>query len=80
MNKAFGERDMSNRFRVLLWLTGLVLILNSIAMRAYAVAIRSTYAFVASNTVFYPLAWLNFILGLIIILGLVWELWTKRGR
>ncbi len=65
---------MTNKFRIFLWIIGLFLILNSIAMRAYALAIRSTYAFVASGTVFYPLAWANLVLGISLITGLILEL------
>ncbi len=64
-------RNVSTKSMVLLWLIGLFLILNSIAMRAYALAIRSTYAFVASGTVFYPLALTNLVLGLTLIVSLI---------
>ncbi len=71
---------MTNKFKILLWLTGLVLLLNSFVMRGYAVAIRSTYAFVASNTVFYLLAWTNFVLCLVMISVLILNLLVRRGK
>lgn len=64
----------------LLWLAAVVLIGNSFAMRAYGDVIRSTHLFIASPAVFYPLATLNLIVGLVILLALVWGLWSRRKR
>ena len=68
----------THRFRWLVWLAGLVLILNFAVLMIYGMAIRSTYAFVASGTVFYPLADLNLILGVVSILLLVRDIFVSK--
>lgn len=69
---------MLNKFRWLLWLGGLVLIGNFVVLRAYGDTLQSTHLFIVRGTVFYPLAWLNLIVGLGIIALLVRELITKK--
>jgi len=62
----------------LLLVNGLVLIGNFIVLRIYGDALRSTHLFIVRGTVFYPFAWLNLILGTILISILVWELVTNK--
>ena len=62
----------------LLLVNGLVLIGNFIVLRIYGDALRSTHLFIVRGTVFYPFAWLNLILGIILISILVWELVTNK--
>ncbi len=67
-----------NKLNILLWPVAVLLVLNSVAMWSYATAIRSTYAFIAGNTVFYPLAYLNFFTGTALLFGLIWKTWAGR--
>ena len=56
------------------WLTlvgGLVLIGDFAVLMTYGYALRSTNLFIARSTVFYPLAWLNLLVGIIL---LIWGL------
>jgi len=62
----------------LLLVNGLILIGNFIVLRIYGDALRSTHLFIVRSTVFYPFAWLNLIVGIILILILVWELVNKK--
>ena len=62
----------------LLLVNGLVLIGNFIVLRIYGDTLRSTHLFIVRSTVFYPFAWLNLILGTILISILVWELVTNK--
>ena len=64
----------------LLWAAALILIINSLVIRAYGDVIRSTYLFIASPAVFYPLAFINIVVGLLIVLTLVLQLWFTRRR
>ena len=62
------------------WIAAIVLITNSVVLHTYGIAIRSTYAFVASGLVFYPLMWLNLVLGILVLSLLVWELVSGRNE
>jgi len=70
---------VGNRLRWLLWVSGLILIGNFIVLRIYGDALRSTHLFIVRGTVFYPLAWLNLIAGILLILLPVWE-WVSKKR
>ena len=70
---------MLNRFRWVLWASSLVLIGNFIVLRMYGDTLRSTHLFIVRGTVFYPLAWLNLILGILLAGLLVWE-WLSMKR
>ena len=69
---------MSKILWYLLLVNGLILIGNFIVLRIYGDALRSTHLFIVRSTVFYPFAWLNLIVGIILILILVWELVNKK--
>ena len=62
----------------LLLVNGLILIGNFVVLRLYGDVLRSTHLFIVRGTVFYPFAWLNLILGIILISILVWELLTNK--
>lgn len=62
----------------LLLVNGLILIGNFIVLRIYGDALRSTHLFIVRGTVFYPFAWINLMVGIIIISILVWELLTNK--
>ncbi len=64
---------------VLLWIAGILLIVNFFVVRTYGIAIRSTHAFIAGPLLFYPLSTLNLIAGLLIIVILVVRL-LMRGK
>jgi len=70
---------VGNRLRWLSWASGLILIGNFIVLRIYGDALRSTHLFIVRGTVFYPLAWLNLIAGILLILLPVWE-WVSKKR
>jgi hypothetical protein len=65
---------------ILLWVAGIILIANSFVIRGYGDIIRSSHLFIASPALFYPLAFLNLIAGLVIILTLLWGLLSGRRR
>jgi hypothetical protein len=58
---------MLNKFRWFGGICGLILIANFAVMMAYGDTLRSTHLFITRSTVFYPLAWLNLIAGIILI-------------
>jgi len=68
-----------NKFRYVLWVSGLIFIGNFIVLRIYGDVLRSTHLFIVRSTVFYPLAWLNLVVGIILIAILVWE-WATRKQ
>jgi len=71
---------VGNRLRWLLGASGLILIGNFIVLRIYGDALRSTHLFIVRSTVFYPLAWLNLIVGILLILLPVWERVSKKRK
>jgi hypothetical protein len=71
---------VGNRLRWLLEASGLILIGNFIVLRIYGDALRSTHLFIVRGTVFYPLAWLNLIVGIFLVLLPVWDWVRKKGK
>ncbi len=69
---------MRNTFRLLLALIALVLIGNFAILRLYGDTLQSTHLFIVRGTVFYPIAWLNLILGILLIIFPIWEYFTQR--
>ena len=69
---------MRNKLRLLLLLIALVLIGNFVMLRLYGDTLQSTHLFIVRGTVFYPVAWLNLILGISLVIFLVWEWLTQR--
>jgi hypothetical protein len=67
-----------DRFRWLLWIIGVVLIGNFAALMIYGDTLRSTHLFVVRGTVFYPVAYLNLILGVVLIAILVWSIIARK--
>ncbi len=63
---------MSNRFSWVLWIIGLILVGNFYVLMRYGDALQSTHLFIVRGTVFYPLAWLNLLSGLLLLSLLVW--------
>ncbi len=59
-------------------LGGLILIGNFLVLRIYGDTLRSTHLFIVRGTVFYPLAWLNLIIGIVLISVLVWDLVSNK--
>ena len=70
--------DMRNTLRLLLLLIALVLIGNFVMLRLYGDTLQSTHLFIVRGTVFYPVAWLNLILGISLVIFLVWGWLTQR--
>jgi len=69
---------MRNTLRLLLLVIALVLIGNFVILRLYGDTLQSTHLFIVRGTVFYPIAFLNLILGILLIAFLVWEWLTQR--
>jgi len=67
-----------DRFRWLLWIIGVVLTGNFAALMIYGDTLRSTHLFVVRGTVFYPVAYLNLILGVVLIAILVWSTIARK--
>jgi hypothetical protein len=49
-------------------LTGLVLITNFVVLMMYGDTLQSTHLFIVRSTVFYPIAFVNLILGIVMII------------
>lgn len=68
---------MLNKSRWFIWICGLMLIGNFAAMMAYGDTLRSTHLFIVRSTVFYPVAFLNLIAGIILVGLLLKEILRK---
>jgi hypothetical protein len=62
---------MGRATKIVLLVAGLVLIGNFIILRLYGDTLQSTHLFVVRGTVFYPVAFLNLALGVILLFLLV---------
>jgi hypothetical protein len=71
---------MRNTLRFLLLLIALVLIGNFIILRLYGDTLQSTNLFIVRSTVFYPIAWLNLLLGVLLVSILIGEWLTRKRR
>jgi len=69
---------MRNTLRWLLLVVALVLIGNFVILRLYGDTLQSTHLFIVRGTIFYPIAWLNLILGISLVIFLVWEWFGQR--
>ncbi|MBM3175883.1 MAG: hypothetical protein FJ022_07770 [Chloroflexi bacterium] len=69
---------MRNTLRLLLLVIAFVLIGNFVILRLYGDTLQSTHLFIVRGTVFYPIALLNLILGILLITFLVWEWLSQR--
>jgi len=69
---------MRNTLRLLLLVIAFVLIGNFVILRLYGDTLQSTHLFIVRGTVFYPIALLNLILGILLFTFLVWEWLTQR--
>ncbi len=69
---------MSKNWRWLLWIVALVLVANFWVLMLYGDTLRSTNLFIVRGTVFYPVAYLNLIVGLILLLRLILDLFKKK--
>jgi hypothetical protein len=61
-----------------LLVTGLVLIANFAVLMIYGDTLQSTHLFIVRGTVFYPIAFVNLILGIIMILYLGITFYRQR--
>ena len=69
---------MRNTLRLLLLFIALILIGNFIILRLYGDTLQSTHLFIVRGTVFYPVAGLNLVLGVLLVIALIWERLTQR--
>jgi hypothetical protein len=69
---------MLTKFRWLLWICGIILIANFGILMAYGYTLRSTHLFIVRSTVFYPVAYLNLILGVALIAALILDLIKRK--
>jgi len=69
---------MRNTLRLLLLVIAFVLIGNFVILRLYGDTLQSTHLFIVRGTVFYPISFLNLILGILLITFLVWEWLSQR--
>ena len=70
---------MKGILRLFLIIISLVLIGNFAVLRIYGDTLQSTHLFIVRGTVFYPISWLNLVLGLSLIIYLVRE-WIKKRK
>jgi hypothetical protein len=59
------------------WLVALVLFGNFAALMAYGDTLHSTHLFIVRGTVFYPLATVNLVMGILLSIILIWEMLRK---
>jgi hypothetical protein len=71
---------MNTALRLFLSIVALVLIGNFVILRVYGNTLQSTHLFVVRSTVFYPVSWLNLILGISLGALLVWEWFTGKKK
>jgi preprotein translocase subunit SecG len=67
----------------LVWLrlvAALVLIGNFAILRIYGDTLQSTHLFIVRGTVFYPVAWLNLLVGVMLIATLILECLASRKK
>ncbi len=62
----------------LLLFIGLILIGNFVVLSIYGDALRSTHLFIVRSTVFYPIAWLNLVTGVLLISFIVWKWYVGK--
>ena len=62
---------MGNKLRWLLGVSSIVFLGNFAVLLLYGDTLRSTHLFIVRGTVFYPVAYLNLVLGIIVFLVLV---------
>jgi hypothetical protein len=65
--------------RWILWICGIVLIGNFVVLMMYGDTLQSTHLFIVRGSVFYPVAYLNLILGLVLFGMLVWRMVRKKN-
>jgi hypothetical protein len=70
---------MRNAIRIFLLAVALVMIVNFIILRLYGDTLQSTHLFIVRSTVFYPVAWLNLLLGTVLAISTIWE-WVIHKR
>jgi len=69
---------MNKNWRWVLWLAALVLLGNFVVLMLYGDTLRSTHLFIVRGTVFYPLAYLSLVVGLILVVRLILDLFKKK--
>ncbi len=69
---------MNKNWRWVLWLAALVLLGNFVILMLYGDTLRSTHLFIVRGTVFYPVAYLNLVVGLILVVRLILDLFKKK--
>ncbi len=69
---------MRNTLRLLLLIIALVLIGNFVILRLYGDTLQSTHLLIVRGTVFYPVAGLNLVLGILLVIVLIREWLTQR--
>ena len=80
MKIEFPEDVIVNKFRWVLWIAGVILIGNFWVLMMYGDTLRSTHLFIVRSTVFYPVAWLNLICGILLLSLLVWGLVSRKRK
>jgi hypothetical protein len=60
------------------WICGIVLIGNFVVLMMYGDTLQSTHLFIVRGTVFYPVAYLNLILGVVFIAMLVLKIIRRK--
>ena len=70
---------MNKILRFMLLFVALVLVGNFVILRIYGNTLQSTHLFIVRSTVFYPIAWLNLILGISLFIFIAWD-WLSRRK
>ena len=64
---------MTGRRRVLALICGIILIGNFVILMMYGDTLQSTHLFIVRGTVFYPVASLNLIAGVVMLWSTFWK-------
>jgi hypothetical protein len=62
----------------LLLLVGMLLIGNFVILIMYGDTLQSTNLFIVRGTVFYPVAFINLIAGILLIASVIWQWFTQK--
>lgn len=65
--------------KILQLLCGLVLTGNFVILAMYGDTLRSTHLFIVTGTVFYPFAYANLTLGVLVLGSLIYNWFRKKG-
>jgi hypothetical protein len=64
----------------MLLLVGLLLIGNFIILIMYGDTLQSTHLFIVRGTIFYPIAFINLLAGILLISSVIWRWYKQKSK